>query len=127
MMQPNSHYNDLKEDYLFRMIAAKTADFMKEHPQKKLLRMGIGDVSLPLPPSVIRALHEAVSDQADPLRFHGYMPECGADFLREAIAAHYGKRGILIHPSEVFVSSGASDECPGRCSPCLLVSRSNVL
>ena len=60
MMQPNSHYNDLKEDYLFRMIAAKTADFMKEHPQKKLLRMGIGDVSLPLPPSVIRALHEAV-------------------------------------------------------------------
>ena len=110
MMQPNPYYKDLKEEYLFRYIAGKTEKFRKEHPGKKLLRMGIGDVTLPLPPSVIRALHEAVSDQADPRKFQGYMPECGADFLRNAVAAHYRRRGIDIDPAEVFVSSGASDE-----------------
>jgi LL-diaminopimelate aminotransferase len=72
--------------------------------------MGIGDVSLPLCDAVIESLHEAVEDQADQSRFHGYMPECGAPFLREAIAAYYQKRDVMLEQDEVFVSSGASDE-----------------
>ena len=72
--------------------------------------MGIGDVSLPLAPAVIRALHEAVDDQADKATFHGYLPECGAPFFREAVAGHYRSRGIALSDDEVFVSSGASDE-----------------
>lgn len=72
--------------------------------------MGIGDVSLPLCNAVIKALHEAVDDQADKKRFHGYMPECGAPFLRSIIAEHYRNRGVRISDEEVFVSSGASDE-----------------
>ena len=72
--------------------------------------MGIGDVSLPLCDHVIQALHAAVEDQAAGASFHGYMPECGAPFLREAIAGYYGSRGVKLDPEEVFVSSGASDE-----------------
>ena len=72
--------------------------------------MGIGDVSRPLCPAVISALHEAVEDQGSADRFHGYMPECGAVFLREAIAAHYRGRGVAVDADEIFVSSGASDE-----------------
>ncbi|MBO7363846.1 MAG: LL-diaminopimelate aminotransferase [Lachnospiraceae bacterium] len=110
MMKPNMHYADLKDSYLFRRIARKTDAYLERHPGTHLYRLGIGDVTLPLPDAVIRALHEAVEDQADPARFHGYMPECGAPFLRETIAAHYRKRGIGLKDSEVFVSSGASDE-----------------
>ena len=72
--------------------------------------MGIGDVSLPLVPAVISALHEGVDNQAHKDRFHGYMPECGAPSLRETIAKHYKKRDVYLSPEEVFVSSGASDE-----------------
>ena len=72
--------------------------------------MGIGDVSLPLCDAVIKALHEAVEDQSKKETFHGYMDECGAMFLREAIGKHYRNRGINIDNCEVFISSGASDE-----------------
>ncbi len=110
MMIPNLHYKELKASYLFTRIEEKTAAYMAEHPGKRLLHLGIGDVSLPLCGAVIQALHEAVDDQADKDRFQGYQPECGAPFLREAIAAHYAGRGIALSPEEVFVSSGASDE-----------------
>ena len=110
MMIPNIHYADLKDSYLFYNIAQKTAAYLEKHPGERLLRMGIGDVSLPLCGAVIQALHEAVDDQAVKERFHGYQPECGAPFLREQIAAHYRGRGIALADDEVFVSSGASDE-----------------
>ena len=110
MMIPNMHYADLKDSYLFYNIAQKTAAYLEKHPGERLLRMGIGDVSLPLCGAVIQALHEAVDDQAVKERFHGYQPECGAPFLREQIAAHYRGRGIALADDEVFVSSGASDE-----------------
>ncbi len=110
MTTPNMHYADLRDSYLFRRIARKIASYEEGHPDVRLYRMGIGDVSLPLCDAVIRALHEAVDDQADATRFHGYMPECGAPFLREAIAAHYVSRGVSLDVGEVFVSSGASDE-----------------
>ena len=110
MLKPNPHYAQLKDSYLFYNIAQKVKAYQAEHPGQRLLRLGIGDVSLPLCDAVIRALHEAVEDQASAERFHGYMPECGAPFLREAIAAHYAKRGVSLDTDEVFVSSGASDE-----------------
>lgn len=104
------NYGNLKDSYLFFRIAQKTKAYSLENPDKKLYRMGIGDVSLPLCDAVIKALHEAVEDQATKESFHGYMPECGAPFLRETIAEYYGKRGVKLSPDEVFVSSGASDE-----------------
>lgn len=110
MITPNMHYADLKDSYLFYNIAQKTKKYLEENPEKHLYRMGIGDVSLPLCREVIKALHEAVDDQANKENFHGYMPECGAPFLRETIAEYYGKRGVKLSADEVFVSSGASDE-----------------
>ena len=106
----NTHYKDLKDSYLFYNIAQKVNAYLAQHPGTHLLRLGIGDVSQPLCDAVIDALHTAVDDQANQERFHGYMPECGAPFLRETIAAHYAKRGVVLSPDEVFVSSGASDE-----------------
>ena len=110
MTMPNKHYAELKNSYLFYNIAQKVKKYQEEHPGAKMYRMGIGDVSLPLGAAVIAALHGAVDDQASRETFHGYMPECGAPFLREAIAAHYAKKGVELSPEEVFVSSGASDE-----------------
>ena len=110
MLTPNLSYANLKESYLFHHIARKTKAYLDGHPGTHLYRMGIGDVSLPLAPAVIAALHRAVEDQAVQDRFHGYMPECGAPFLRETIAEYYGKRGVVLSADEVFVSSGASDE-----------------
>ena len=110
MLKPNLHYAELKESYLFAGIAKKTQTYLAEHPGARLLRMGIGDVSQPLCPAVIAALHEAVEDQARQETFRGYLPECGAPFFREAAAAYYARRGVALDPEEVFVSSGASDE-----------------
>lgn len=110
MITPNMHYRDLKESYLFAGIAQKVKKYQMEHPEKHIYRMGIGDVSLPLCDAVIVALHEGVADQANKETFHGYMPECGAQFLRETVAKHYAERGVILDADEVFVSSGASDE-----------------
>ena len=110
MMIPNRHYAELKVSYLFYHIAQKTKAYLSEHPGAKLYRLGIGDVTLPLCNAVIEALHQAVDDQASQERFHGYMPECGADFLREAIAGYYAQRNVQLSADEIFVSSGASDE-----------------
>ncbi len=110
MITPNMHYRDLKESYLFAGIAQKVKKYQTEHPEKHIYRMGIGDVSLPLCDAVIAALHEGVADQANKETFHGYMPECGAQFLRETVAKHYAERGVILDADEVFVSSGASDE-----------------
>ncbi len=109
-MIPNTNYGNLKESYLFYNIAKKTKAYLEEHPGCHLYRMGIGDVSLPLCDEVIKALHQAVDDQASKDTFHGYMPECGEPSLRERIAAYYKKREVDLEPEEVFVSSGASDE-----------------
>ena len=110
MIKPNMNYANLKDSYLFYNIAQKTKAYLAENPDKKLLRLGIGDVSLPLCEAVINELHNAVDDQAAKESFHGYMPECGAPFLREAIADYYKNRGVVLSSDEVFVSSGASDE-----------------
>ena len=110
MTKPNMNYANLKDSYLFFGIAQKVKKYSELNPDKKILRLGIGDVSLPLCKTVISALTEGVSDQAEKSSFHGYMPECGAPFLRTTIAEFYRKRGVDIADDEVFVSSGASDE-----------------
>lgn len=127
MITPNTNYKNLKDSYLFYNIAQKTKAYLEKNPDKKLLRLGIGDVSLPLCDAVIKALHSAVDDQSVKENFHGYMPECGAPFLRTAIADYYKKRGVNLSPDEIFVSSGASDELGDildlfdRNSPCLVI------
>lgn len=110
MVTPNTHYADLKESYLFARIAKKVKEYQREHPDAHLYRMGVGDVSRPLCPAVIAALHEAVEDQASAEHFHGYMPECGADFLQSAIAQYYASHGAVVDADEIFISSGASDD-----------------
>ena len=116
MIRLNTHYADLKDSYLFYHIAQKTKAYAAEHPGTHLLRLGIGDVSQPLCPAVIDALREAVCDQAEKETFHGYMPECGAPFLRETIAAHYAKRGAVLSPA-------GSDRTAGTGIPPLLRHR----
>ncbi len=110
MIKPNMHYGELKDSYLFYNISLKTKKYLEENPDKKLLRLGIGDVSLPLCDEVIKALHEAVDDQSTKENFHGYMPEAGAPFLRENLVNYYKRRNVDLSIDEVFVSSGASDE-----------------
>ena len=110
MITPNMNYANLKDSYLFAGIAQKVKKYQEENPDKHIYRMGIGDVSLPLCGEVISALHEGVNDQSVKESFHGYMPECGSDFLRQTIADYYAKRGVQLDTDEVFISSGASDE-----------------
>jgi LL-diaminopimelate aminotransferase len=107
----NEHYLKLRSSYLFVEIARRVKAFQSAHPEARLIRLGIGDVTRPLPPSVIRALHEAVDDMARAETFKGYGPEAGYDFLQEAIAAHdYGARGVKIAPDEIFVSDGTKTD-----------------
>ena len=110
MLKPNMRYAKLKDSYLFNTIYRKTDAYLAEHPGQKVLRMGVGDVTLPLCDAVIGALHAAVDDQANAATFHGYMPEVGASFLRKAIAEYYKDMGTLVDESEIFVSSGACDD-----------------
>ena len=110
MIKPNMHYGELKDSYLFYNLSLKTKKYLEENPDKKLLRLGIGDVSLPLCDEVIKALHEAVDDQSTKEDFHGYMPEAGAPFLREKLVNYYKRRNVDFSIDEIFVSSGASDE-----------------
>ena len=110
MLAPNMRYAELKDSYLFNTIYKKTDEYLTAHPGKQVLRMGVGDVSLPLCDAVIKALHEAVDDQAKAATFHGYMPEAGAPFLRKAIAGYYAEKGAKVSENEIFISSGACDD-----------------
>ncbi len=104
------HYTELKDTYLFNTIYRKTDEYLAAHPGERVLKLGVGDVSYPLCRKVIEALHEAVDDQSRIETFHGYMPEHGAMFLREAIARYYSGWNVEMTTDEVFVSSGACDD-----------------
>jgi LL-diaminopimelate aminotransferase len=108
MAQINENYLKLQAGYLFPEIGRRVREFQKEHPQADIVRMGIGDVTQPLPPTVIRAFHEGVEEMSSVDTFKGYGPEQGYDFLREAIAKNdYRDRGADIHADEIFVSDGS--------------------
>ena len=107
----NEHFLKLPGNYLFADIAKKINAFKTAYPQKEVIRMGIGDVTRPLPPVCIEAMHKAVEELAHKESFRGYGPEQGYDFLAEAIIKHdYAPRGIQLSTSEVFVSDGAKSD-----------------
>ena len=111
MARINDHYLELKRSYLFTDIAARIKAFQAEHPDARIIRLGIGDVTQPLPPAVIAALHAAVDEMADAKTFRGYGPEPGYDFLTELIAQHdYGSRSVRMAPDEIFVSDGGKSD-----------------
>lgn len=92
-------------------MAAKLRKFREENPGVDVIRMDIGDVTLPIPGSAIRAMHRAVDDMAEKTSFHGYGPEQGYDFLRNAVAENdYAARGIDIKADEIFISDGAKSD-----------------
>lgn len=112
MARVNENYAKLPGSYLFAEIARRTSAYAEAHPEAKLIKMGIGDVTRPLVPAVVEAMHAAVDDLATSERFHGYGPEQGYDFLREAIAQHdFRARGVEIAVDEIFVSDGAKSDC----------------
>ncbi|MEG2855497.1 LL-diaminopimelate aminotransferase [Bacteroides sp.] len=107
----NEHFLKLPGSYLFSDIAKKINTFKITHPQKEIIRLGIGDVTRPLPPACIEAMHKAVEELAAASTFHGYGPEQGYDFLREAIIKKdYATRGITLAVNEVFVNDGAKSD-----------------
>lgn len=110
MAKINQHYRQLKDSYLFSDIARRVAAFSQAHPEKEIIRMGIGDVTLPLMPSVISSLRSAVEEMADASTFRGYGPEQGYGFLRDAIRAYYVRFGVQLDPDEIFVSDGAKSD-----------------
>lgn len=107
----NEHYLKLQGSYLFSTIAKKVAEYQKEHPQAEVIRLGIGDVTQPLVPAIIEALHNAVEEMGTTEGFHGYGPEQGYEFLRECIAREdYQNRGCPISAEEIFISDGAKQD-----------------
>ena len=109
-MQINTNYANLQDSYLFLTIAKKVAADTQAHPENRIIRMGIGDVTQPLVPAVIEAMHKATDEMAHKETFHGYSPDQGYDFLREAIQGYYAKRGVSLKLSEIFVGDGAKSD-----------------
>ncbi len=108
MIQTNKNYAALADSYLFSTIAKKVAQYKADNPDKEVISLGIGDVTQPLCPSVIKAMHAAVDEMASSATFRGYAPECGYDFLKKAIIEHdYVARGVELGMDEVFVNDGA--------------------
>ncbi|HSE95574.1 MAG TPA: LL-diaminopimelate aminotransferase [Methylomirabilota bacterium] len=111
MARINEHYLKLTSTYLFSEIARRVRTFSETHPDATIVRLGIGDVTRPLPPAITRAMHEAVDEMARPETFRGYGPEAGYPFLIELIAAHdYASRGVTVAHDEIFVSDGAKSD-----------------
>ncbi len=109
-MNYNLNFNDIGESYLFAEVANRVAAYSKAHPDKKILKLGIGDVTLPLAPAVISALHSAVDDMSKSETFKGYGPYEGYGFLRESIQNYYKENGVSVALSEIFVSDGAKSD-----------------
>ena len=104
----NPHYAELTESYLFSTIARKIAEYKAAHPAADVIKLGIGDVTTPLVPAVLAAMHRAVDEMGTHAGFRGYGPEQGYEFLREAVArGEYAPRGVEITPDEVFISDGS--------------------
>ena len=112
MIKINENFLELQDSYLFSTIAKKVADFTVQNPDKKVIKLGIGDVTRPIPKAIIDAMKKAVDEEGNQSTFRGYGPEQGCDFLREKIAEFdYKKRGVDISIDEIFVSDGAKCDC----------------
>ena len=109
-MQTNKNYDNLEQSYLFSTIARKVREYSEAHPEADIIRLGIGDVTRPLVPAVIDALHAAVEDQAKQETFHGYGDEQGYGFLHEALVGYYKSHGVELATNEIFISDGAKSD-----------------
>ena len=109
-MNINKNYENLEQSYLFSTIAHKVNDFVAKNPDKKVIRLGIGDVTLPLCKAVTDALHKAVDEMGVQSTFRGYGPEQGYDFLREKVQKYYQNRNVELDLDEIFISDGAKSD-----------------
>ena len=109
-MKLNTNFKNIAESYLFSDIAHKVNAYTAAHPDKKVLRLGIGDVTLPLAPAVIAALHSAVDEMAVKETFKGYGPEQGYAFLKDSINGYYARKGVQLDSDEIFISDGAKSD-----------------
>ena len=110
IMKINQEFLGLQDSYLFSIIAKKVNDYTAQNPDKKIIRLGIGDVTKPLAPIVIEAMQNAVAEMGDAATFRGYGEEQGYDFLRQAICKYYSKKAVILGDDEVFVSDGAKSD-----------------
>ena len=112
MLHVNENYSKVRASYLFTEIAHRVSDHQAKNPDAKIIRLGIGDVTEPLAPAVVEAMHKAVDDEAQRSTFHGYGPEQGYLFLREKVAKiDFEERGVDIAADEIFISDGAKCDC----------------
>lgn len=109
-MKINKNYLNLQESYLFSTIAHKVNEYKAANPQADVIRLGIGDVTQPLCPAVIRAMHDAVNEMGKASTFKGYGPEQGYEFLKSAVAEYYNLRGVMLENQEIFISDGAKSD-----------------
>ena len=109
-MRLNQNYKAVKESYLFSTVAKKVAAYQAAHPEADIIRMGIGDVTLPLPKACIDAMAQAVAEQGTREGFHGYGPEQGYDFLRAAVRDYYAEKDVSLDVDEIFISDGAKSD-----------------
>jgi len=109
-MRINDNYLKVKDTYLFSTLAKKEREYREANPSKQVIKMGIGDVTLPLSKTVTNAMVKASEEMSTAGGFHGYGPEQGYDFLRNAIVKHYAKRGVILADNEVFVGDGAKSD-----------------
>lgn len=109
-MKLNKNYSRLAQSYLFSTIAKKVNEYTAENPSAEIIRLGIGDVTLPLAPAVVKALEDASREMGKKETFRGYGPEQGYDFLKASIAQYYGKKGVSLENDEIFISDGAKSD-----------------
>lgn len=109
-MKINENYANLEQSYLFSTIAKKVNEYAAQNPDKKVIKLGIGDVTLPLCKAVTDALHKAVDEMGVQATFRGYGPEQGYDFLRKAVQKYYAKRNVELELDEIFISDGAKSD-----------------
>ena len=112
-MKINKNYLNLADNYLFAKVTEKAQAYTKQNPDTPLHYMGIGDVTLPLVPAIIKSMEQSISEMASKETFRGYGSYQGYDFLREAISAYYTTKNIAINPDEIFISSGSKGDCTG--------------
>lgn len=109
-MKINENYLNLKDSYLFATVNRKAREYQAANPDKKVIKLGIGDVTIPLCSAVTEAMHKAVDEMATKENFHGYGPEQGYDFLKTAVQNYYGQRNVTLALDEVFISDGAKSD-----------------
>ena len=110
-MKINKNFDNLVPNYLFADVAKKTAEYAAANPDKKIIRLGIGDVTLPLAPVVVEAMKEGAQELGNKETFKGYPDYEGYEFLREAISGYYKSFGVEVGADEIFVSDGAKSDC----------------